>query len=281
MPRNQPVDWAEWSGIQFRSRSMTRLSYLTLAALPFAIAGCSEAASPIAAAQTRTVASTPAAAATAPVRAVATSPAAPVLVELFTSQGCSSCPPADAVLARVEGERNVVAISRPVTYWDRLGWRDTLGRQENTDRQHGYADRGLGGGGSFTPEAVVNGKTGIVGSQEAQLRRLIAAARSAPEHRLSATANGAATSGTVSGPAEIHFVAVANMRSVRIGGGENGGRTVRYHNVVLDEASVGCAPGARCTANIPARIAATSGKDRVAAILQRPNHGEVLAVSWL
>lgn len=214
-------------------------------------------------------------------RTPAAAPTAPVLVELFTSQGCSSCPPADVVLSRLQAEPNIVAISRPVTYWDNLGWRDTLARPANTDLQHDYAARGVGGGGSYTPEAVVNGKDGLVGSQEANLRRAIANARTMPANRLSATADGVATHGTVTGPAELRFVAIANMRSVRIGSGENGGRTVRYHNVVLNEASVGCVAGASCAAAIPTRIAATAGKDRVAAILQRPNGGEVLAVSWV
>ena len=221
------------------------------------------------------------AAATASAAAPPSTLATPVLVELFTSQGCSSCPPADSVLARIQSQPNVVALSRPVTYWDRLGWPDTLAREANTTQQRAYAARGVGGGGVYTPEAVVNGRDGLVGSQEGNLRRLIAAARSRPDHALLASTNGIATRGTVTGAAELRFVAVANQRSVRIGGGENGGRTVRYHNVVLDEASVACTSGARCTATIPARIAATPGKDRIAAILQRPNHGEVLAARWV
>lgn len=221
-------------------------------------------------------------AALAPVRANApAAPAAPVLVELFTSQGCSSCPPADVVLARLQAEPNIIALSRPVTYWDRLGWRDTLGREANTLQQRAYAARGVGGGGVYTPGAVVNGKDGLIGSQEAGLRRLIAAARTAPDHRLTSSGSSASTRGPVSGAAELRFVAVANLREVRIGGGENGGRTVRYHNVVLDEASVGCAAGAACTATVPSRIANLSGKDRIAVVLQRPNNGEVLAAHWL
>ena len=205
----------------------------------------------------------------------------PVLVELFTSQGCSSCPPADAVLARLQSQPDVVALSRPVTYWDRLGWPDTLAREANTTQQRAYAARGVGGGGVYTPGAVVNGRAGLVGSQEAALRRLIASARSQPDHALLAISDGVSTHGAVTGAAELRFVAVANLRSVRIGGGENGGRTVRYHNVVLDEASVACAAAARCTAAIPARIAGANGKDRIAVILQRPGHGEVLAARWL
>ncbi len=225
----------------------------------------------------------PAEAATQRSPAPASSPAssAPVLVELFTSQGCSSCPPADAVLARLQAQPNIVALSRPVTYWDRLGWPDTLARESNTAQQRAYAARGVGGGGVYTPGAVVNGRDGIVGSQETALRRLIASARSQPNHALLAASEGVSTRGTVIGAAELRFVAVANLRSVRIGGGENGGRTVRYHNVVLDEASVACAAATRCTAAIPARIAGTDDKDRIAVILQRPGHGEVLAVRWL
>jgi hypothetical protein len=210
-----------------------------------------------------------------------TAPDAPVLVELFTSQGCSSCPPADVVLADLADEPGIVALSRPVTYWDRLGWRDTLAREANTLQQRAYAARGVGGGGVYTPGAVVNGKDGLIGSQEAGLRRLIAAAHTAPDHRLTVNGSTASTRGVVSGAAELRFVAVANLRTVRIGSGENGGRTVRYHNVVLDEASVGCTAGAACTAAAPTWIANLSDKDRIAVVLQRPNNGEVLAARWL
>lgn len=208
-------------------------------------------------------------------------PDAPVLVELFTSQGCSSCPPADVVLADLAAEPGIVALSRPVTYWDRLGWRDTLAREANTIQQRAYAARGVGGGGVYTPGAVVNGKDGLIGSQEAGLRSLIAAAHTAPDHRLTVSGATASTRGVVSGAAELRFVAVANLRTVRIGSGENGGRTVRYHNVVLDEASVGCAAGAACTAAAPTWIVNLPGKDRIAVVLQRPNNGEVLAARWL
>ncbi len=105
----------------------------------------------------------------------------PVAVELFTSQGCSSCPPADAVLARLARDPEVVAISRPVTYWDQLGWKDTLAPQANTDLQRAYADHD-GSGRVYTPQAVVQGAEGVVGAQEANIRKLIAAAR-ASRHR--------------------------------------------------------------------------------------------------
>src|SRR5690349_18078794 len=97
------------------------------------------------------------------------------LVELFTSQGCSSCPPADAVMQRLADEAGVVAILRPVTYWDEEGWRDTLARPENTARQLAYA-RALGVQ-VYTPQAVVDGRVALVGSQESNVRVALVSAR--------------------------------------------------------------------------------------------------------
>ncbi|MEL6486536.1 MAG: DUF1223 domain-containing protein, partial [Pseudomonadota bacterium] len=96
---------------------------------------------------------------------------APVLVELFTSQGCSSCPPADRLADRLDSEDGLVIISRPVDYWDRLGWTDTLASPQNTALQRAYARRGLGGyNGVYTPQSVVAGAFGEVGSDERALR---------------------------------------------------------------------------------------------------------------
>ena len=88
--------------------------------------------------------------------------AAPVLVELFTSQGCSSCPPADQLLASLAARPDVLALAFHVTYWDRLGWPDTFGSPQFTERQQAYAAR-LGGG-LYTPEAVIGGELALVGS---------------------------------------------------------------------------------------------------------------------
>src|SRR5207253_7009115 len=93
---------------------------------------------------------------------VAQVPPHAVVVELFTSQGCSSCPPADAALERFAREPNVVAISRPVAYWDSLGWRDTLARPANTDLQRRYAARHVSDE-VYTPQAVVQGAVALAG----------------------------------------------------------------------------------------------------------------------
>src|SRR5258708_17980231 len=97
----------------------------------------------------------------------------PVVVELFTSQGCSSCPPADELLGRLSQRRGVLALSLPITYWDMLGWKDTLASEANTRRQKAYA-RALGRGGVYTPQIIVDGVTDVVGSREAEVAAAIA-----------------------------------------------------------------------------------------------------------
>ena len=95
----------------------------------------------------------------------------PVLVELFTSQGCPSCPPADEFLDRLAREPAIVAISRHVTYWDRPDWRDTMARPENTERQRAYAARH--GDEAYTPQAVVQGRVLLIGGREGAVHRAI------------------------------------------------------------------------------------------------------------
>jgi len=208
-------------------------------------------------------------------------PSRPVLVELFTSQGCSSCPPADRVLDRLDREGAIVAISRPVTYWDRLGWKDTLARPANDQLQQRYAARALPGGGVYTPEAVVQGQTAAVGSDERRLRQLIAAAsRDAQPVELAQNGQRVTASSPRAG-VEMRFLAVARRADVAIGGGENSSRRVTYSNVVLGEAVAACAPGKACSATIPASIAGQRGADRWAAVLQDRGNGTVRAVRWI
>ena len=105
----------------------------------------------------------------------ATAEASPrAVVELFTSQGCSSCPPADELLAKLARDPNVIALSLPVDYWDRLGWKDTLARHAFTERQMAYASV-RGDGQVYTPQAVVNGREHAVGSERSAIERAAAA----------------------------------------------------------------------------------------------------------
>src|SRR5277367_2482465 len=100
----------------------------------------------------------------------------PVVLELFTSQGCSSCPPADALLKRLSAENSqLLPLSFHVDYWNYLGWKDPYSSQANTDRQRGYAS--TLDGQVYTPELVVNGATGVVGSDEGRVRNAIKVAQ--------------------------------------------------------------------------------------------------------
>ena len=104
--------------------------------------------------------------------------ARPIVVELFTSQGCSSCPPADLLLGKLAQRPGVIAISLPITYWDMLGWKDTLASEANTRRQKAYA-AAMNHGGIYTPQIVVDGVIDVVGSRAANVEAAIAARRAA------------------------------------------------------------------------------------------------------
>jgi len=113
----------------------------------------------------------------------------PVVLELFTSEGCSSCPPADALLARLEEQQpipgaEIIALEEHVDYWDHQGWNDPFSSAQWTQRQQVYAS-GFGDHGVYTPELVVNGRSGFVGSHEGYAYRAIASAMAQPRTRIS------------------------------------------------------------------------------------------------
>ena len=212
----------------------------------------------------------------------------PVLIELFTSQGCSSCPPADRLAERLADEANLVIISRPVDYWDRLGWKDTLASPANTALQRAYARRGLGGyNGVYTPQSVVDGAFGEVGSDEravrAQIRAARALERSAKLHAIKVAGEGYAVglAGAPGTPAELVLAGVAKARDIAIGRGENRGRTVRYTNALVGETILTRWKGGRGSAAIPLSKLAMPGANRYAVILREPGGGRVLAARWL
>ena len=172
-----------------------------------------------------------------------TAPRPFALVELFTSEGCSSCPPADDALAALADDARrsgaeVYALSFHVDYWDEIGWPDPFSSPANTRRQQAYA-RALGGG-TYTPEMVVNGAEGFVGSDRARARRSIDAALSQPTGvavaltvERGADQLTAHTRVTGSPPGAVVGVAwVEASREVDVRRGENAGRRLRHVNVV-------------------------------------------------
>jgi len=218
-------------------------------------------------------------AAPAPAPAAA-APARTVAVELFTSQGCSSCPPADAALERLGREADVVVLSRPVTYWDRLGWPDTFGRAEHDRLQNQYNLR-FGTGRNYTPQTVVQGAVELVGSEEALLRQRVAEAQRQAGPTIRIDGDEVQLSGGAARPAEVRLLALRGHAEVPIGGGENGGRTVRYTNVVLDERPIGRWSGGTARIKLPSEALKTKGADRHAVIVQEQGAGPILAASYL
>jgi len=218
--------------------------------------------------------------ASAPAPAPAAGPVRTVAVELFTSQGCSSCPPADAVLARLAREPHVVALSRPVTYWDRLGWPDTFGRPDHDVLQKQYNAR-FGTGRFYTPQAVVQGQAELVGSLEQELRARVAEAQRRPGPVVRAAEGAVLLTGDAPRRAEIRLLALKGEAEVAIGRGENGGRKVRYTNVVLGERSLGAWRGGEARVEVPAAALKVSGADRYAVVVQEQGGGPILAATYL
>jgi hypothetical protein len=160
--------------------------------------------------------------------------AKPVVIELFTSQGCSSCPPADALLGQLTRRPEVIALAWHVDYWDHLGWRDQFASRTATARQQAYA-RQLGGG-VFTPALVVDGSKVVVGSERASVEAAIAAAATLPVAvTLSRSDDAVAVAvGAASGPVQAQRIVYDPEHATDVGAGENGGERLREYRIVRD-----------------------------------------------
>ena len=178
--------------------------------------------------------------------------ARPVVIELFQSQGCSSCPPALSVLDQEANRPDVIALNFAVTYWDQLGWKDIYAKPEFTARQWDYA-HASGRGNVATPQLIVAGRQAVLGSRKGEVDAAIAAAarRDGPAIAL---ANGRITvgAGTIATPATV-WLADYDPRTVAvpIRAGENDGRTLPHRNIVKSLATLGRWSGAPATFTPP------------------------------
>lgn len=162
----------------------------------------------------------------------------PVVVELFTSQGCSSCPPADELVRKLSARDDVLPLALHVDYWDYLGWKDMFADPAHTARQKAYASVG-GRKMIYTPQMVVMGQEDVVGADAMALADLIMSHRAkAPVLRVAADRTGAtltidlAPLQTLSGPLDIHVMRFSPKEQVDVRRGENAGRTLHFANVV-------------------------------------------------
>ena len=210
----------------------------------------------------------------------------PVLVELFTSEGCSSCPPADLLLARLAAEQPVsgalvVPIALHVDYWNRLGWDDPFSSAAFTQRQAAYAARFGNGGRVYTPQMIVDGRAEFVGSDERAARRAIqAAARESHAFvRVLPDDTGAAVSvaGAAAG-ADVNLAVVADGLASDVTRGENAGKRLVHAAVARDLVAAGRVDTAgRFHASVP--VSSGRGARRVFAFVQDRATGRVLGVS--
>lgn len=156
----------------------------------------------------------------------------PIVIELFQSQGCSSCPPANAALNAVAGRSNLIALSFGVTYWDQLGWKDSFASKANTERQYAYA-AALGKKGVYTPQVVINGSRAIVGNGPGELNKAIAATKPVGGAPDIARTGETVRIGSGKGRATVWLVRYdPQTRNVPIRAGENNGRTLPHRNIV-------------------------------------------------
>jgi len=210
------------------------------------------------------------------------------VVELFTSQGCSSCVAADAYFAELAKRGDIVAISLHVDYWDYLGWRDTLGDPAHAERQRAYSEV-HGTRRIYTPQIVVNGVKGLVGSKREAIEATIA------DSSLSVPVTMRHGDGTVEievgavplpgkRPTTIRLALLTSEADVPIAEGENAGSTIEYYNVVRTMRPIGMWDGNVVKITLPEHEIMADGVDACAVIVQEdlPNGpGAILGAAWL
>jgi hypothetical protein len=215
------------------------------------------------------------------------------VIELFTSQGCSACPPADRLMTELAKDPTLIVLTLPVDYWDYLGWRDTLAQSAFSYRQRAYSairgDRKV-----YTPQAVVNGVAHAVGSDRAQIDSVAVATRGqggvlSDDIRIVRGGGGISVQcpsrGAESGPGYLWALPIVRERSVQIGRGENGGRSVTYVNIARAVTRFGECRGDGGSVPLPA-TSLTEDAEGVVVLLQggtEKKPGTVLAAArfWL
>jgi hypothetical protein len=211
--------------------------------------------------------------------------APPVVVELFTSQGCSSCPAADVYLGELANRPSVLALSFHVDYWNGLGWVDPYASREATQRQRAYAQR-LALRYVYTPQIVVNGAAQAIGSERPVVDKLIEAmageTMSAPALSLARGADGLAVhvgAGAAAEPSTVWLVSFDRQHATPVRGGENGGRTLTNYQVVRRFEQLGTWTGDALDLTVPAVSPDPDGG--LAVLLQAGGTGRILAAARL
>ena len=212
-----------------------------------------------------------------------------VVVELFTSQGCSACPPADALLRELARQPGILGLTYNVDYWDYLGWRDTLASPEFSRRQRRYA-RFRKDTKVFTPQMIINGRHSVIGNRREEVLRLIAEEREHGDCRqvpLSLMQNddmlevflGDKPKKLDISEATLWIVMFKAEERVEVTRGENRGKVLHYANVVRSIMPAGMWHGKALTLPLPAEELMVEGADRCAALLQSDANGAIIGAA--
>lgn len=196
------------------------------------------------------------------------------VVELFTSQGCSSCPPANANLIKISNRKSILALSFSVTYWDYLGWKDTYGKPEFTERQIAY-EPALRQPGPYTPQMVFNGTATAVGNSLPEVESLLAQTPSMNGPALAFENDRVQVgAGSTAGHADVWLVRYdPRIEDVPVARGENSGATLQHTHVVRRLARLGTWDGSKTSFSLP-----QADKDlKTAVLIQRANGGAILS----
>jgi hypothetical protein len=253
----------------------------------------------------------------------------PIVVEVYTSQGCSSCVAANLMAAKVAQKPGVLLLSFPVTYWDMFGWKDTLANEDNTRRQKAYANA-LRRGGVYTPQMIVDGVKDVPAAREDAVSYALALASMTRDDGQTPDANTPAIARRDGLSSDVTFVAAMRVKTpmraawsvpvqvskhpnnlrvvvdrvpeavrhgnvdatiwlfrirstaqVKIGGGENSGKTVAYRNVVTNIANVGRWRGEPLTITVPKAGNTVPAHDAIAVVVQQSGYGRVLGATMV
>jgi hypothetical protein len=191
------------------------------------------------------------------------------VIELFTSQGCSSCPAADALFVELAKDPSLIALTLPVDYWDYLGWKDTLAHSAFSARQKGYAHL-RGDGHVYTPQAVVNGAGHVIGSDRAAIQAASTAA-SLPVRVTVSESDGVvrvSVSAAVGRNGAVLIMPVVRLREVAITRGENKNRKITYANIVRGVTKIGDWTGEEARFEVPLSTAKSGDADGYVVLLQ-------------
>lgn len=208
----------------------------------------------------------------------------PVLIELFTSQGCSSCPPADKLAAKLAQDPKHIVVSFNVDYWDYLGWRDTLAKPEYSQRQYDYA-KSRGDGSVYTPQMVINGASHAVGSNSKEVNtRLAAAGAEAMPAQISLEMTAHEISIRIAasksdGEATLWLMAIAPTIKQVIERGENAGSTISYVNVVRNLVPAAMWKGEDYSGRWMRSAVMPPDCKNIVAVLQRHKVGPVIGIA--